>query len=55
MFAAMLHVGEYRKDWHFTTTSRMEHLFPFEGKDLYNLSEEEMDAFFKYKESQVKT
>ena len=51
--AAMLYVNKYRGYGYYKMTSREEQILPFEGVDLYNLSEEEMEAFFKYKESQV--
>ena len=43
---AVLYFGKYKRDGNFKTS-------PFEGKDLYNLSEDEMKAFFRFKENQV--
>ena len=50
---AVLHFSKYKRDGNFKTTPGEEGQSPFEAKDLYNLSEDEMKAFFRYKENQV--
>ena len=52
---SVLYFSKYKRDGNFKTASGEEvHVqSPFEGKDLYNLSEDEMKAFFRFKENQV--
>ena len=50
---AVLYFGKYKRDGNFVIAPGEEEQSPFEGKDLYNLSEDEMKAFFRFKENQV--
>ena len=50
---AVLYFGKYKRDGNFKTASGETEQSPFEEKDLYNLSEDEMKAFFRFKENQV--